>query len=48
MFILHYIQIISTVLTQAARQKPGALPVVLIRKKSADTLLTNFMYFTQE
>lgn len=40
MFILHHIQIISTLLTQAARQKPAVLPVVLIRKRSADALLT--------
>lgn len=39
MFILYYIEIISTPLTQAARQKPGLLPVGLIRKKSADALL---------
>jgi len=40
MFILYYIQTVATLLTQAARQKPGLLPVVLIRKNSADALLT--------
>lgn len=40
MFILYYIQTVATLLTQAAKQKPGLLPVVLIRKNSADALLT--------
>lgn len=45
-FILYYILIISTLLTQETRQQPGALPVLLIRTNRADALsATPFILF---
>lgn len=47
MFILHYIQIISTLLTQETRKQPGVLPALLIRTKSADALSATLLILFQ-